>query len=564
MTPFDGLRLPGADPQAVHEVANQVPRLAGHDVAADPALLDGLEREGAGWFADRLHALGRRAGEERWQDAGDLANRYPPVLHTHDRSGHRVDDVEFHPAWHDLLTVAVAEGLAGALPWGRPGAAPRTGSHVARAAAFTVWSQVEAGHGCPVSMTYAATAALRATPPVAEAMAPLLTSDVYDAGARPLAEKRGALVGMGMTEKQGGSDVRANTTTATPVAGPGPGEAYVLRGHKWFTSAPTSDAWLVLAQTPDGLSCLLVPRVLPDGTRNRVRLQRLKDKLGNRSNASAEIELADAVGVLVGDEGRGVRTIIEMVALTRLDCVLGSTALQRAALVRALWHARHRSAFGRRLVDQPAMRPVLADLVLESEAATALAMRLAGAVDRAERGDAGEAAFKRIGLAIGKLWVCKRTPAMVVEALECLGGNGYVEDSGMPRLYREAPLLSIWEGSGTVNALDVLRALAREPAAADALRAELAAAAGRSADYDGALREVEADLVRGPAEADARRLVERLGLLLQASVLLRHSPVGEAFVRARLAPDAGLTIGALPTVIDAGEVVRRGSEGLPV
>jgi putative acyl-CoA dehydrogenase len=484
------------------------------------------------------------------------------VLRTHDAAGHRVDEVEFHPAWHELLTVAVGEGLAGALPWGRAGAPPRPGSHVARAAAFTVWSQVEAGHGCPVSMTYAATAALRTTPVVAEPLAPLLTSDVHDPGTRPLSDKRGALVGMGMTEKQGGSDVRANTTTATPLAAGGPGEAYVVRGHKWFTSAPASDAFLVLAQAPGGLSCLLLPRVLPDGGRNRIRLQRLKDKLGNRSNASAEIELADAVGVLVGEEGRGVRTIIEMVALTRLDCVLASTALQRAALVRALWHARHRSAFGRRLLDQPAMTAVLADLALESEAATALALRLAGAVDRSERGDPGESAFRRVGLAIGKYWVCKRTPAAVGEALECLGGNGYVEDSGLPRLYREAPLLSIWEGAGTVNALDVLRALAREPASREALRAELAAAAGNSPEYDAALRRVEGDLAGEPGERDARRLVERLGLLLQAGLLLRHSPVGEAFARARLGAGTGLTFGALPDGLDTAGVVRRAGAGL--
>jgi putative acyl-CoA dehydrogenase len=538
-----------------HEVTNQVPPLAGYDVAAELPLLEGLEREGGGWYADRLHDLGRRAGQADWLKAGDDANAYPPKLLTHDRYGHRVDEVEFHPSWHALMDVAVTEGLAGGLAWsGRPGA------HVARAAGFSVWSQVEGGHACPISMTYASVPALRTTPALAAELEPLLTSGVYEPALRPLAEKTGALCGMGMTEKQGGSDVRTNTTTATPV---GDG-AYVLRGHKWFTSAPMCDVFLFLAQAPGGLSCFAVPRVLPDGTRNRLHLQRLKDKLGNRSNASSEIELNDALGVLVGEEGRGVRTIISMVALTRLDCVIGSTSLQRVALSHALHHTRHRAAFGRTLADQPLMKAVLADLALESEAATALMTRLAGAVDRGEAGDERERAFARIATAVGKYWVCKRTPGAVGESLECLGGNGYVEESRMPRYYREAPLLSIWEGSGNVNALDVLRAMSRSPESVSVLREELDSAVGASNVYDEALRRLDKDLTdSGDVEARSRGLVERTALLLQASVLLRHSPLGEAFVAARLGPDASLAYGGLPRGLDTDGIVARASAGLP-
>jgi putative acyl-CoA dehydrogenase len=548
--------LPGADPSSTHEVANQSVPLAGYDVAgADLALVEGLHREGAGWHADRLSALGVRAGSAEWLRAGDDANAYPPKLVTHDRYGHRVDEVEFHPSWHALMEVAVGEGIAGALAWsGRPGA------HVARAASSAVWSQVEGGHGCPISMTYAAVPALRTTPSVADELVPLLTSGVYEPTLAPLSAKRGALCGMGMTEKQGGSDVRSNTTTATPVGN----GAYVLRGHKWFTSAPMCDAFLFLAQAPGGISCFVVPRVLPDGTRNRLHLQRLKDKLGNKSNASSEIELADALGVLVGEEGRGVHTILSMVALTRLDCVIGSTSLQRISLSHAIHHARHRAVFGRTLIDQPLMRVVLADLALESEASTALMLRLAGAVDRAEAGDERERAFARIATAIGKYWVCKRTPTAVGEALECLGGNGYVEESRMPRYYREAPLLSIWEGSGNVNALDVLRAMSRSPETVSVLRDELAAATGISATYDEALRGLDKELTDlDGLQTRARRLVERTALLLSASVLLRHSPIGEAYVAARLGPDASLVYGGLPRGLDTDGILARASAGLP-
>jgi len=534
-----------------HDVVNQAPPLVDHDVAADAALLEGLEREGAGWYLDDLHRIGRRAGSAEAQQWGEQANRFEPELRTHDRYGHRVDEVEFHPAWHRLLDVAVAEGLAGA-PW----ADDRPGAHVARAAGFYTWGQVEAGHGCPVSMTYAVVPALRANAELSAQYEPLLTSRVYDPGLRTPLGKRGLLAGMGMTEKQGGSDVRANTTVATD-AGDG---TWRLRGHKWFTSAPMCDVFLVLAQAPAGLSCFLVPRVLPDGTRNVFRIQRLKDKLGNRSNASSEPEFDGTVAWLVGEEGRGVRTIIEMVAMTRLDCVLGSAAGMRAAVVQAVHHARHRSAFGGLLVDKPLMQNVLADLHLESEAATTLAMRLAGAVDRAARGDADEQAFKRLAVAVGKYWVTKRQPSVVVEALECLGGNGYVEDSGMPRLYREAPLNSIWEGSGNVQALDVLRATVREPTSVEALFAELDRARGADSRLDDAVLGVKSGLADlDDAELRARRLVERMALALQGSLLVRHAPaaVADAFCATRLAGDWGHAFGTLPQGVDVAGVLAR-------
>lgn len=452
-------------PYATHDVTNQPPPLAPYDASQDAALIEGLHREGAGWAEQDVRRVGRLAGGTEAQEWAEQANRHEPELRTHDRFGHRIDEVEFHDSWHRLMRVAVAEGFA-ASAW----ADSRPGAHVARYAGALAWGHTDAGHACPMAMTYAIVPALRHQPDLAAVYEPLLVSRVYDPGLRAPAGKRGLLAGMGMTEKQGGSDVRTNTTTATPTAESG---VYTLRGHKWFTSAPMCDVFLVLAQAPGGLSCFLVPRVLPDGTRNAFRIQRLKDKLGNRSNASSEPEFDGTVAWLVGAEGRGVKTIIEMVNFTRLDCVLGSAGLMRKALVEAGHHAAHRTAFGARLLDQPLMRNVLADLALESEAATALTLRLAGAADRAVRGDAAEHAFRRVATAVGKYWVTKRGPAFTAEALECLGGNGYVEESVMPRLYREAPLLSIWEGSGNVNALDVLRALGREPASVEALLAEL-------------------------------------------------------------------------------------------
>ncbi|MBM9617759.1 acyl-CoA dehydrogenase family protein [Streptomyces zhihengii] len=546
------MSAPSSSPTAVtHEVTNQPPPLTGHDVADDPVLLEGVRREGAAWYLDELHLLGRRAGSEEVRRWAEEANRYEPVLRTHDRYGHRIDEVDFHPSYHALMDVAVGAGLAGAA-W----ADERPGAHVARAAGFMVWSSAESGHGCPVSMTYAVVPALRHSPGLAEVYEPLLTGRVYDPGLRAPAAKRGLLAGMGMTEKQGGTDVRANTTTATEQAD----GTWRLRGHKWFTSAPMNDLFLVLAQAPGGLSCFLVPRVLPDGSRNTFRIQRLKDKLGNRSNASSEPEFDDTVAWLVGAEGKGVRTIIDMVTMTRLDCVLGSASGTRAALAEAAHHARHRRVFGAGLIDQPLMRNVLADLGLESEAATTLALRLAGAVDRARRGDDGERAFLRLATAVGKYWVCKRQPAAVAEALECLGGNGYDEASGMPRLYRDAPLNGIWEGSGNVNALDLLRALAREPASLEAFHAEIGAAAGGDRRLDTAWAALKDELVlTEDAPLRARRVIERAALVLQGSLLVRHAPaaVADAFCASRLAGDRGLAFGTLPPGTDFAGLLER-------
>ncbi|MGW7202547.1 DNA alkylation response protein [Streptomyces sp. NPDC054837] len=539
---------------ATHDVTNQPPPLAPYDASEDTALLEGVRREGAGWAEEDVRRIGRLAGSAEAQEWAELANRHEPVLRTHDRYGHRVDEVEFHPSWHHLMRVAVTEGQAGA-PW----ADDRPGAHVARTAGGLAWGHTDAGHGCPTSMTYAAVPALRHQPELAKVYEPLLTAREYDPVLRVPTEKRGLLAGMGMTEKQGGSDVRTNSTTATPTAEPG---VYTLRGHKWFTSAPMCDVFLVLAQAPEGLSCFLVPRVLPDGSRNTFRIQRLKDKLGNRSNASSEPEFDGTVAWLVGPEGRGVKTIIDMVNCTRLDCVMMSATLMRKTLVEAGHHARHRSAFGARLADQPLMRNVLADLALESEAATTLTLRLAGAADRAGRGDEGEHAFRRIATAVGKYWVTKRGPAFTAEALECLGGNGYVEDSGMPRHYREAPLLSIWEGSGNVNALDVLRALVKEPGTVDALFAELALAQGADARLDAAVARLRG-LLASASESGARRLVEQMALTLQASLLVRHAPapVADAFCATRLGGDWGHAFGTLPDTAGLGAILGRALPG---
>jgi putative acyl-CoA dehydrogenase len=542
---------------ATHEVTNQVPPLVGHDVAAYPPLLESLEREGAGWAAEELHDLGRRAGSAEAQEWGRLAEKNHPVLQTHDRYGHRIDEVEFDPAWHQLMTVAVGAGLH-ATPW----AADREGAHVARAAKMYTWSVADAGHTCPISMTYAVVPALRANAELAATYEPLLTSTTYDFGLRVPTTKRGLVAGMSMTEKQGGSDVRANTTTAAPNAD----GSYSLVGHKWFTSAPMSDFFLTLAQGPGGLSCFFVPRVLPDGTRNPIRLQRLKDKLGNRSNASSEVEYDGALGWLVGEEGRGVPTIIEMVNMTRLDCTLGSASGMHAGVMQAVHHARHRTAFGKRLADQPLMANVLADLALEAEAATYAAMRLAGATDRVARGDEREAMVRRVALAVSKYWVCKRGPVHAGEALECLGGNGYVEESGMPRLFRESPLMSIWEGSGNVAALDTLRAMAKQPESIEAFFEEVELAAGADSRLDDAIGRVRKELTDlGDIEYRARRLVEQLALVFQGSLLVRHAPaaVADAFCASRLGGDWGVAFGTLPVGVDTATIIERATVELP-
>jgi len=542
-----------------HDVLNQPPPLQDYDVfAADAALVEATEREGAGWALEDLAGLGRLAGSPEAIAWGFEANRHTPELRTHDRFGNRVDEVAFHPAYHELMQVSVGHGLAGAA-W----AVDRPGAHVARAAGFIIWQQVDPGHFCPVSMTYSVVPALRHQPDLAREWEPQLVARAYDPRNVPAPEKPGVLAGMGMTEKQGGSDVRANTTRAEP-AGDG---SWLLTGHKWFCSAPMCDVFLMLAQAPQGLSCYLVPRWLPDGERNAgFRLQRLKDKLGNRSNASSEIELDRAVAWPVGEEGRGVRTIIDMVGHTRLDCVLGATSTVRQATAQALHHAAHRSAFGKVLVDQPLMRVVLADLAVESEAGTLTALRLARAFDDAARGDEGADAFRRVACAVAKYWVCKRQPTVVGEALECLGGNGYVEESVMPRLFRESPLNGIWEGSGNVICLDVLRALAREPLALDAFLAELDAAAGADRHLDAAVARVRAELgdLDG-IEARARRVVEAMALALQGSLLVRfgHPAVADAFCASRLAGDEGLALGTLPPTVDVGTIIERAQPKIP-
>jgi len=541
---------------ATHGVFNQVPPLVGHDTAEDPCLLEGLHREGAGWAEPEVHELGRLAGTARAQEWGRLAEEHPPVLRTHDRYGNRIDEVEYIPAYHDLMRTAVAHGLHGA-PW----ADDRPGAHVARVAKFLVWN-VDAGHGCPISMTYAVVPALRANPELAAQYEPLLTAREYDPELRAPLTKRGLIAGMSMTEKQGGSDVRTNTTKAVPQ----PDGTYQLSGHKWFTSAPMSDVFLVLAQAPGGLSCFLLPRVLPDGTRNAMHLQRLKNKLGNRSNASSEVEYDGAVAWLVGDEGRGVRTIIEMVNMTRLDCTVAAAAAMRLGTVAAVHHATHRSAFGKHLVDQPLMRNVLADLQIESEAAMTVTMRLAGATDRTARGDGAEAAFRRLGLAVSKYWVCKRGPAHAAEALECLGGNGYVEDSGMPRLYREAPLASIWEGSGNVAALDALRAMAKEPDVGEEFFGEVETASGGDSRLDDAVAHLKKELTDGEGiEGRARRIVESMALVLQGSLLVRHAPraVADAFCATRLGRDCGGAFGTLPHGLDLDAIIDRARVEVP-
>ncbi|WP_326693764.1 acyl-CoA dehydrogenase family protein [Streptomyces sp. NBC_01766] len=536
---------------STHTVTNQPPPLVGHDVfTSDRVLAEAVDRHTAPELIDgvreELTLLGRSAGSAQAQEWGFQANENPPRLRTHDRYGHRIDEVEFHPAWHRLLGKAVSAGLTDA--WGRPA------GHVRRAAGFLVWSQVEAGHGCPVSMTHAAVPALRADPALAAEWEPRLTSHLYEQELRPAPLKPGALFGMGMTEKQGGSDVRANTTSAVPLGADG---EYLLTGHKWFCSAPMSDGFLVLAQAPDGLTCFLVPRVLADGTRNVFAIQRLKDKLGNRSNASSEVEFDGTWARRVGEECRGVRTIIEMVAATRLDCTIGSAALMRQAVTQAVHHAAHRSAFGGELIDKPLMRNVLADMALESEAASTLAMRLAAAYDNDTD---EERAFLRLAVPAAKYWVTKRATPVVAEALECLGGNGYVEESGMPRLLRESPLNSIWEGSGNVQALDVLRALQREPSALNAFLQEVGKARGGDHRLDRAMKDLLGELADLEGiEARARRVVERIALVLQGSLLVRWAPpeVADAFCASRLGGDRGSAFGTLPHTLDLATVVDR-------
>ncbi|WP_019202545.1 acyl-CoA dehydrogenase family protein [Tsukamurella sp. 1534] len=541
---------------ATHDVFNQATPLTDYDAAQYPALVDAVRAAGATDSLEEIHAVGRRAGGAEAIEWGELANAHPPVLTTHDRFGHRVDEVTYDPSYHRLMAAAIEQGLHAA-PW----ASNSPHAHLTRAAKFSVWTAVDAGHTCPISMTYAAVPALRHSPDLAAVYEPLLSSPVYDPVLGAPTSKPGLTAGMSMTEKQGGSDVRAGTTRAVPQ----PDGSYLLTGHKWFTSAPMSDVFLTLAQAPGGLSCFLVPRILPDGARNRFHLQRLKDKLGNHSNASSEIEYDGAVGSLVGEEGAGVRTIVEMVNMTRLDCTIGSAALMRIGTQQAAHHAAHRHAFGAALADQPLMRNVLADLATEAEAATTVSMWLAELTDLAQAGatmpDGSEAAdLRRIALAVSKFHVCKRGPIHAAEAIECFGGNGYVEESGMPRLYREAPLLSIWEGSGNVAALDVLRAAARRPASVAALFGFLDGAAGADERLDAAVAHLKSDLGDlDQLEYRARRVVESAALAIQGALLVTRGEqaAADAFCATRLGSDWGGVFGTLPRGLDVGTLIDR-------
>jgi len=536
-----------------HVVINQVPPLEDYNPAASPALVEALIREGGQWGLDEVTELGALAGSRQAIRWGELADRNRPILRTHDRTGHRIDEVEYDPAYHELMRAAIAHGLAGAA-W----ADDRAGAHVVRAAKNSVWT-VEPGHMCPVEMTYAVVPSLRFSPELAAIYEPLLTSRQYDAELKVATTKVGITAGMSMTEKQGGSDVRAGTTAATPNAD----GSYSLTGHKWFTSAPMCDVFLVLAQAPGGLSCFFLPRILPDGARNRMFLQGLKDKLGNHANASSEVEYDGATAWLIGEEGRGVPAIIEMVNITRLGCTLGGASSMRTGLARAIHHAQHRKAFGAYLIDQPLMRNVLADLAVEAEAATIVAMRMAGATDGAVRGDETEALLRRIGLAASKYWVCKQSPKHAAEAMECLGGNGYIEDSGMPRLYREAPLMGIWEGSGNVSALDTLRAIATRPECVDVLFGELAKSVGQDPRLDahvGHLRSQLGDFSNlDTIQYRARKIAEDICLALQGSLLVRfgHPAVAEGFLATRFGGQWGGAFGTMPTGLDLAPILER-------
>ncbi len=537
-----------------HEVVN-----VAHDLVdfnpylQDAALQEAVRREGAAWAHDDLVAFGERVGSAEYLELGVLANRFGPELDTHDRFGNRIDLVRYHPAYHALMKTAIEHGLHSS-PWTDPG----PGAHVARAARTYLHTQVEAGHGCPVTMTFAAVPSLRTTPQLAQLWEPKITARVYDPRNVPDADKRGLTIGMAMTEKQGGSDVRANTTLAYPVGGGGPGQPYELVGHKYFVSAPMCDAFLVLAQAPGGLSCFLLPRWRPDGSKNPLQVLRLKRKMGNVSNASSETELRGALAWMVGEEGRGVRTIIEMVAMTRFDCMVGSSSGQRAAVSQALHHCSLRSAFGEVLSRQPLMRNVLADLVLESEGSLALTMRVARALDG--RADEHEDLLVRLCTAVGKYWICKRTPDHTYESMECIGGSGVMEDSPFARLFRESPVNAIWEGSGNVQCLDVLRAMDKAPAVVEAFFMEVAKARGGNATldrYTAALHQEFGDLA--DMEYRARDIVDRMALALQAALLVQHAPasVADAFCASRLAASGHHNYGALPRGVDCAAIIAR-------
>jgi putative acyl-CoA dehydrogenase len=534
-------------------VSNQPPPLENYNLfESDVALQEAIRRYDCQWIEAEAHRFGELLGRAETLQLGVQANRFPPELRTHDRFGNRIDEVSYHPAYHALMRLGI-ESRTHALPW----LENRLGAHVARAALVMLRHQVDEGTSCPLTMTFAAIPSLRRQAEIARAWEPRALSAIYDPRSVPAPQKGGVLFGMAMTERQGGSDVRSNTTRAEPISGGGPGGEYTLTGHKWFCSAPMCDAFLVLAQAPRGIACFFLPRWLPDGSRNTFHLQRLKDKLGNRSNASSEVELRGTWALMIGEEGRGIATIMEMVRHTRLDCALGSAATIRKAVAEATFHAANRMAFGKYLIQQPLMRNVLADLCLESEAATALAMRLAHAFDRSGE-DPEEQRFARVATAIAKFWITKRAPILVAEALECLGGNGYVEESPLPRLYRDAPLNSLWEGAGNVQCLDVLRSINKDPAMLDVLRAELATAAGSNRVYDRFCQSLE-KAREADSEHTARVLVTRYALALQASLLIRagHTAVADLFCSARLAGEMGMVFGCLPSTDGVAELLER-------
>lgn len=538
-----------------HQVFNQAPALVNYNMYdGDTALKQAVVREGAAWAVAEISAHGARTGSAEVIEWGYQANEFKPQFYSHDRFGHRVDLVKYHQGYHQLMALALESGLHSRV-WTNP----QTGAHVARAAASMLQAQVDAGHGCPLTMTFAAVPAIQTTPSLAETWLPKILAHGYDPRNVPHTEKQALTIGMGMTEKQGGSDVRANTTQAYPTGQTGTGQAYELVGHKWFTSAPMCDAFLMLAQSSGGLSCFLVPRWKPDGSKNPIQVQRLKNKMGNISNASSEIELRNALGWMLGEEGRGVATIIEMVSMTRFDCMVGSTASMRQAVAQAIHHADHRRAFGQRLIDQPAMQNVLADLQLEVEGAVALVMRMARALDNPH--DEHEKCLLRLGLPAGKYWITKRNPNHAYEAMECIGGNGVMDDFIMARLYRDAPINAIWEGSGNVQALDMLRAMSKSPDSVQVWFDELNKAKGAHAQLDQAIQRLRAEFTDfSDMQYRARHIVEQMALLMQASLLVQagQHQVSDAFIQSRLLAQGERNYGTLPRGVDCATLIDRG------
>lgn len=544
-----------------HQVLNQPPELTDYNpYVQDQALGEAVNREGAPWAESELIEFGNLTGSQQMIELGFQANQNKPVLVSHDRFGHRIDEVRFHPAYHQLMQTAIENGIHSS-HWTEP----KTGAHVMRAAKFYLQSQVEAAHCCPITMTSAAIPALRNEPEIADEWASKIMSRHYDSRNVPLEQKKGITIGMAMTEKQGGSDVRANTTSANPLGNGGPGQAYELVGHKYFVSAPMCDAFLVLAQAPGGLSCFLMPRWRPDGSKNALQIQRLKEKMGNVANASCETELRGAYSIMIGDEGRGVAIILEMVAMTRFDCMIGSAAGMRQAVAQATHHCSHRSAFGKRLVEQPLMQNVLADLVIEHEAALIMTMRMARALDNREQ-DEQEMRLARICTAVGKYWICKRTPGHAYEAMECIGGSGVMEDCIMPRLFRESPVNSIWEGSGNVQCLDMLRAMNRNKGSVEAFMSEINLSLGGDKRLDSLIQDLAKEFMPGSdMEYRARSIVEKMALALQGALLVRHGnpAVADAFCSSRLGSESsGLVYGTLPKGIDCKTIIERATPNI--